>query len=145
MKRPAAKAEVKALPAEGEDADEVDSSCRNLGEAFEQVADEEAPGESKPEGGKPARKCKPQAAKAEVKDKKAKNSVKDDKEKNAAEKNGSEVNDEMAALLKNRATFAGRRPPQKEEARERFIAMVSTYMTKIEPHITNTTSVQAGS
>ena len=55
-----------------------------------------------------------------------------------------EQDPEMNNLLGGNSTFAGRYPPDSAEARNRFVAMVSTYLSKVAPHIDSSNTTQVG-
>lgn len=160
MKRPAKAETVDEPPAE----DDPGSTPRNLEAAFEEVADDDkpkrkkgrAPREKAPKKAKAAKGGNPEGEKEEKKDEdddtngdakkgKSKRPRKKSTEKKEGDDGEKAKDEEMKSLLKSKATFAGRYPPSTSvDARNRFIAIVSTYMSKIEPLISSTTCTQAG-
>lgn len=147
--------------------EEVQSSCSeipplNLSPAFDAVADEETPKDSRKPRQKDTKKGKekspaktPKAkamkkkgektpktpkAKAKAKGKKPEKTPKTPKAKAKAkgkrsEKKDKKTEDSQEEQEGKKATFAGRRVPKTGEAHNRFLALRTTLETKIQPHV----------
>lgn len=161
MKRPA-KAETADAPSAEDD---LESATRNLEEEFEEAAvDEKKPKRKQKKAPqekaqKAAKKSKGENAEGDEKEQEEnhedkKGEAKKVRGKRASKKgaeneeeeeaDGKKVEDEeMFSLLKSRTTFAGRYPPSSTDARNRFIAVASIYMSKVEPSINSASFTQA--
>lgn len=145
-------------PAATDEVEVVACPRRDLESAFDAVDDTgpnlEVPGSEEPKG---------KAAKKEKKEKNEEptNTTSKRKEKKGVEKpkkhrksmekkdgkdkpDEPEQDPEMNNLLGGNSTFAGRYPPDSAEARNRFVAMVSTYLSKVAPHIESSNTTQVG-